>query len=50
MVGGGFRRAKPGRQAGRCGRYDRVLMTDRAALEREMEEIRAQLGWVRDYL
>jgi hypothetical protein len=26
------------------------LMTDRAALEREMEEIRAQLDWVRDYL
>jgi hypothetical protein len=25
-------------------------MADRAALEREMEEIRAQLGWVRDYL
>jgi hypothetical protein len=26
------------------------VMADRAALEREMEEIRAQLGWVRDYL
>jgi hypothetical protein len=26
------------------------LMADRAALEREMEEIRAQLDWVRDYL
>jgi hypothetical protein len=25
-------------------------MADRAALEREMEEIRAQLDWVRDYL
>jgi hypothetical protein len=27
-----------------------VGMADRAALEREMEEIRAQLDWVRDYL
>jgi hypothetical protein len=27
-----------------------VVMGDRAALEREMEEIRAQLDWVRDYL
>jgi hypothetical protein len=25
-------------------------MADRAALEREMVEIRAQLDWVRDYL
>jgi hypothetical protein len=31
-------------------RYHRGLMADRAALEREMEEIRAQLDWVRDYL
>jgi hypothetical protein len=31
-------------------RYHRLLMADRAALEREMEEIRAQLDWVRDYL
>jgi hypothetical protein len=27
-----------------------MSMADRAALEREMEEIRAQLDWVRDYL
>jgi hypothetical protein len=27
-----------------------MRMADRAALEREMEEIRAQLDWVRDYL
>jgi hypothetical protein len=26
------------------------VMADRAALEREMGEIRAQLDWVRDYL
>jgi hypothetical protein len=40
----------PGRQSGVAGRYHRELMADRAALEREMEEIRAQLDWVRDYL
>jgi hypothetical protein len=28
----------------------RGLMAERAAVERELEEIRAQLGWVRDYL
>jgi len=28
----------------------RGVMADRAALEREMEEIGAQLDWVRDYL
>jgi hypothetical protein len=27
-----------------------MSMADRAALEREMEEIGAQLDWVRDYL
>jgi hypothetical protein len=27
-----------------------VELADRAVLEREMEEIRAQLDWVRDYL
>jgi hypothetical protein len=27
-----------------------VGLADRAAIEREMEEIRAQLSWVRDYL
>jgi hypothetical protein len=27
-----------------------VVMTERAAVERELEEIRAQLDWVRDYL
>jgi hypothetical protein len=27
-----------------------VSMAERAAVERELEEIRAQLAWVRDYL
>ena len=27
-----------------------VLVAERAAVERELEEIRAQLNWVRDYL
>jgi hypothetical protein len=27
-----------------------VAMAERAAVERELEEIRAQLDWVRDYL
>jgi hypothetical protein len=31
-------------------RYDPWPMAERAAVERELEEIRAQLGWVRDYL
>jgi hypothetical protein len=39
----------PARQAIVTARYD-LLMADRAAIEREMEEIRAQLDWVRDYL
>jgi hypothetical protein len=30
--------------------YHRPAMAERAAVERELEEIRAQLGWVRDYL
>jgi hypothetical protein len=30
--------------------YHRRLMAERAAVERELEEIRAQLDWVRDYL
>ena len=38
--------ARPGAEVG----YDRVLMTERSAVERELEEIRAQLDWVRDYL
>jgi hypothetical protein len=29
--------------------YDRV-MAERAAVERDLEEIRTQLAWVRDYL
>ena len=33
----------------RPGRYD-PLVAERAAVERELEEIRAQLAWVRDYL
>jgi hypothetical protein len=39
----------PGPYIPTFGRYD-AAMADRAEVERELEEIRAQLGWVRDYL
>jgi hypothetical protein len=32
------------------GYHRRLDMAERAAVERELEEIRAQLDWVRDYL
>ena len=39
------------RESSRGSGYHRLNeMADRAALEREMEEIRAQLDWVRGYL
>ena len=37
--------AKPGR-----GRYDRGMAVDSGTLQEQLEEIRTQLGWVRDYL
>jgi hypothetical protein len=32
------------------GRYDRRMAVETGTLQEQLEEIRTQLGWVRDYL
>jgi hypothetical protein len=34
----------------KAGRYDRQVTETTATLDQQLEEIRAQLAWVRDYL
>jgi len=37
-------------ERGLVGYHRELIVAERAAVERELEEIRAQLDWVRDYL